>query len=472
MQVSRHANILPLFNPYTLGALGAIALGIVLMSFRLASDHTGMTWLYLLMLVQIVPFAVAVTRKHFNYLSFVLFNHFVTYSVARYNRLVAITKTTKLFPETILAIQELIACTLILSISYITCRALFFYDFPERQRYQLLSMSRFQLLSISLYVISIPFSIDWAPPQFLILHFAMTSADMLLLYCVTSPGNEPLARVMKVLVPLSCFVYFIRTGFLTFVGQFAGFWFITTCLRRRYRDFIWIALFTVIISAIQSVKEDYRSYLFAKGGADADISTNTGVLWQLLYAKYVDDVPTDESEEGGDEHDSGQLLKGFDRIGDDSLERVLAMTPSRVPFWNGETYASIPYMFIPRFLWPGKPSRHFWNKFGRAYGVLSEDDYSTSVGVCFFAEAYMNFGFGGMYALAVVLGGFLALCERLSYWYLGGYYYFTFIVFLTPLLNFSSDLGSMVNSMVVLTGVLYAARNIFVRMARRDDYSE
>jgi hypothetical protein len=159
------------------------------------------------------------------------------------------------------------------------------------------------------------------------------------------------------------------------------------------------------------------------------------------------------------------------RAGDDSMERVLEYTPERVPFWEGETYASIPFMFIPRALWPDKPTRHFWNKFGRTYGVLSTEDYETSVGISYLAEGYVNFGYHGMYIVAFLVGFLIAICEKYAHVVLGGYFFFPFIILLTPLLAPATDMGSILQSLWILSMFLFAARPVLLTMARRDDYA-
>lgn len=147
------------------------------------------------------------------------------------------------------------------------------------------------------------------------------------------------------------------------------------------------------------------------------------------------------------------------------------MTPSIVPFWQGETYQSIPYMLIPRTLWADKPGRHFWNKFGRAYRILSADDNQTSVGVGFLAEAYMNFGFAWMYMTAGFMGVLIAMIEGVSMTILKEKFYFSYISFMGPIIGLGADLGSILNSLVILSCCFFVARPFLMRLARRDDYS-
>ena len=47
--------------------------------------------------------------------------------------------------------------------------------------------------------------------------------------------------------------------------------------------------------------------------------------------------------------------------------------------------------FVPRFLWPSKPSIDY-NKIGRDLGLLHEGDYSTSIGITLLAGFIMGGG--------------------------------------------------------------------------------
>ena len=92
------------------------------------------------------------------------------------------------------------------------------------------------------------------------------------------------------------------------------------------------------------------------------------------------------------------------------------------------------------------------------------------MGVGYLAEAYMNFGFLGMYLCALFFGFLVAVVERAQYYYLNGHYYFSYVAYLMVLVYFGNDLGTILNSLVILTGVLVLIRPLLLRMARKDDY--
>jgi len=86
--------------------------------------------------------------------------------------------------------------------------------------------------------------------------------------------------------------------------------------------------------------------------------------------------------------------------------RVIELTPAYRPYLNGETYFDIPTLLIPRFLWPNKPSGHLsTEKLGLYYGVHTLESVKfTSIGFGKLAEAWANFGWFGIFLLALFYG--------------------------------------------------------------------
>ena len=468
------------FNPsfftwYFIGACVALVGALTYVTHQILFTGTGVSYLYLLMIIQITPFLIALGQQKYNFISFTLFNHLLCYSIPKLNQMSNIFKVDDLFPEAIASIQELIICTTIMAVSYYFFRLFMFYSFVEREKYQLLSLSRLQLIVVSFYVIGVPVLIDYLPSWALIFHFAAVAADMVLLMSSHSPGNEKLSNLLRIGVFISAGIYFVKTGMLTMVGNLAGYLFIAACLRRQYKLLLIPLVLTLVGSAVQTVKMPFRQYI--QNNPTARYSDRMEMLGALIYSEYLEGSGAGQAEEEMEADDLGKrevgesILHGFSRLGDDSIERVLAWTPSYVPFWGGSSYESLPYLFIPRVLWSDKPSRHIWNKFGRTYGILSEEDNQTSVAVNYFAEAYMNFGFSGMYVCALFMGLLIAAVERLSYYFLGGYFYFTFMAFLMPVMTYATDLGSIIQSVLIVGSVLYLFRKQFLKMALRDDYS-
>jgi hypothetical protein len=82
----------------------------------------------------------------------------------------------------------------------------------------------------------------------------------------------------------------------------------------------------------------------------------------------------------------------------DLLADVMRRTPREIPHWDGYTYGSLVGAFVPRFLWPSKPTKEVGNQFGHRYGYIGWYDRWTSVNMPYLLEFYANFGFGGVVA--------------------------------------------------------------------------
>jgi hypothetical protein len=87
---------------------------------------------------------------------------------------------------------------------------------------------------------------------------------------------------------------------------------------------------------------------------------------------------------------------------------IIELTPSTVPYQYGQTYSYMVVAFIPRFIWPDKPSANDANQFYQvAYGLTAEEDLENgSFAAGTLAEGYINFGWLGVVGLMFLLGIF------------------------------------------------------------------
>lgn len=81
---------------------------------------------------------------------------------------------------------------------------------------------------------------------------------------------------------------------------------------------------------------------------------------------------------------------------------VIRLSPSEVPYLNGESYSDVLWKVIPRVLMPDKPDPLYGQIFGHLYYILSADDFTTSINFPQMVEMYVNFGPAG-----VIVGMFL-----------------------------------------------------------------
>ncbi len=443
-------------------ALGMpVALGCLAANAQL--ELPGVVSLFVLGLIQITPMAIAFIRGRFTFLEFVLISHFVTFTVARLNVLLNLEKGSLMTGEVILAVEVLTRCTLLIIFCHSVFRFLVFRRFFQEVRYEPLTISPMRYVAMLGGLLVLPFVAPFLPGSIIVPIFSSSAVIFIILFTSKVPGREKLLAWGQALLLISAVNFFLQTGFMTLLVQYAGVMFIYTCLQRKVIQLVALLLFAVLLSAVQSVKADFRTFLLWNGGATSAERANT--MSQLLLARYGG-----ESNLEGSERDR-ELSRGFSRLGDTSLETVLSQTPSIVPYWNGETYESIPFMFIPRFLWPDKPSRAFWNKYGHLYGILSEEDMETSVGVGILAEAYMNYGYVGLYAFCLFFGAFVVFVERVSVFFMRGPTLVAYMVFLIPIMPYSTDFGGMVNSVFLACFALFGVRTVFISNSmKRDAY--
>jgi hypothetical protein len=94
---------------------------------------------------------------------------------------------------------------------------------------------------------------------------------------------------------------------------------------------------------------------------------------------------------------------------------VMAFTPERVPYQYGHLYSYIGVTFIPRFLWPDKPSVNDANRWYQvSYRLTVRGELSTvSIAVGTLAESYINFGWLGPVLIMFPLGIFLGTVQRI-----------------------------------------------------------
>lgn len=93
---------------------------------------------------------------------------------------------------------------------------------------------------------------------------------------------------------------------------------------------------------------------------------------------------------------------------------VVDLTPAAVPYQYGWLYSYMAITWIPRFVWPDKPSVSEANQYYQvAYGLSTEDDLSkVSISVGFLTEGFMNFGWFGVIGIMFLAGIFFDFYQR------------------------------------------------------------
>jgi hypothetical protein len=101
---------------------------------------------------------------------------------------------------------------------------------------------------------------------------------------------------------------------------------------------------------------------------------------------------------------------------------VVDLTPSVVPYqyWNLYSYMAITW--VPRFLWPDKPSANEANQFYQlAYGLGTEESIeNTSMAVGIMTEGYISFGWTGVICVMLLMGILLDIYQNIFFRPSGG----------------------------------------------------
>jgi hypothetical protein len=94
---------------------------------------------------------------------------------------------------------------------------------------------------------------------------------------------------------------------------------------------------------------------------------------------------------------------------------VMELTPDIVPYQYGRLYSYLAITFIPRFVWPSKPSVNDANRWYQVSYRLSKPKElrGVSIAVGSLAESYINFGWFGPVLIMLPLGVFLGYFQRI-----------------------------------------------------------
>jgi len=174
----------------------------------------------------------------------------------------------------------------------------------------------------------------------------------------------------------------------------------------------WLGIVTVfaVLSILNAGKYSVREAYWARNSQSVQ-NASLGQLPGMLVDWFVEGV----SNVG-----SPSTLKRPTLLERTSLlHMVLAVqeaTPKVIPYLEGETYAMLPEMLVPRFVDPEKiESQAVLNLLSVRYGrETAENTAKTTIGWGMVAEAYANFGNLGVVAVGAVFGVLCGFLMRLS----------------------------------------------------------
>jgi hypothetical protein len=158
-----------------------------------------------------------------------------------------------------------------------------------------------------------------------------------------------------------------------------------------------------LVVFLSPVKSDYRQQTWQ--GENPDLAEQSslvrGTAWISSAVEYWQDTFSG-SRDLAEATSSATSRADFIH----QVAHIYSMTPSAVPYQYGKTYSFFAVSFIPRILWPDKPTAGSANGFyAVTYGVSTEEGArTTTFGVSILGEAFMNFGWAGVVFVMLLQG--------------------------------------------------------------------
>lgn len=171
---------------------------------------------------------------------------------------------------------------------------------------------------------------------------------------------------------------------------------------------IWAATGLFLYLVLNPAKFDYRAQVWY-GQEQYSFLQRVG-LWQDLFIDSAENMFNPVNETIRVENTRSALAR-FDLI--HRFAYVQRLTPAYIPYYEGETYTYFLYAWIPRIVWPNKPSAGDANEIIDTDYRLTTANSSTTYGIGQLPEAYTNFGLVGIVGVMAVQGVVFAFLDRL-----------------------------------------------------------
>ncbi len=418
------------------------------------------TALFVLGFVQTLPLIIGMITGGFSILSVLTISHFAYFTLPKmYIEYIGLASLNG--PNLSQTCYEFIYCYIAMSASYLTLRGIFKKRYSEASKISRLPISTGTsiLFTIGLIGITIVMNDPNIQLSSLASLFSPIQLFLLVLLSTSSIGNSKAYQLIGLSVgSFVAFYVYLMSAFLMPAMVIAAIYFVAGCLEKKPLFLLSSLMLGAFVLVSSQTKSAYRTVSWAQ---NLSLSERWDTYYRLLAGDQLNEegvlaaailqeapeftIDTDALIVSKDTDGVGADKLGvLKRLNEDTMEVVLEMTPGQVPFWEGKSYEDLGYVFLPRMFFPNKPVRNIWQKFGHAYGYLDSDDDSTSVLFNYFAEAYMNFGFGWLYSLAGILGLLVGGLELFSLVIWRKPYLITYILVSIPFANFHADLTSLV----------------------------
>lgn len=151
---------------------------------------------------------------------------------------------------------------------------------------------------------------------------------------------------------------------------------------------------------ISPVKNEFRQQVWYNGAAPTLVDRI--LLWVDLGTGVVGNIANGSLNNFSDTV-LRPALSRFDLL--HKFVYIQEMTPRLVPYYQGETYGYLIIGWIPRFIWPDKPSASEANRtFDIDYQLIIPQQTSTTISIGQLPEAFANFGVIGILVVMLFQG--------------------------------------------------------------------
>lgn len=202
----------------------------------------------------------------------------------------------------------------------------------------------------------------------------------------------------------------ISTGFLVGGGIYLIVALLGYTLARKRIPVLLVAVMAILFQFLHLGKGDMRNEFWGSESlrTSTGVSRVTEVYEQWIGASWERLWSTDPEDERASIFDRANLVQ--------MVALVVHDTPAQRPFLKGLTYRQIPVLLVPRFLWKDKPRGSLPTETMGIYYELQDEEAVnfTAIGFGTIAEAWANFGWGGVVLVGALFGWLSAIGTGLS----------------------------------------------------------
>ena len=165
---------------------------------------------------------------------------------------------------------------------------------------------------------------------------------------------------------------------------------------RRRLPLAWLVVGIGLYFILDPVKFGYRSIVWY--GSSQTTVADRVELWSDLATESVTSLLSRDAARQQDSTLSDSLAR-FDLV--HKFAYVKRLTPTYIPYYQGQTYEYFVYALIPRVLWPEKPTVNANERIDIDYRLkVARSD--ANIGIGQLPEAYVNFGIAGIIVVMAI----------------------------------------------------------------------